>query len=442
MTKRDVLRAAKEREVRFVRLSFVDILGINKSVSVPVAELERALEGKVSFDGGSIDGFVRGEEADMTLRPDLSTFAILPWTLAEGQVEARLICDIATSDGEPFEGCPRSALRRALEDASGAVGAGVRTGLEVEFYLFKLGADGLPTTESADVGSYFDVIESDRGEAVRTQIVAALEAMGLSVASAHHEHGAGQHEIDLNDAPVMTTADALVTTRIVAKHVAARNGLHATFMPKPLETLAGSGVHVYFALENGASESGDEDAGRREEFGEESLFAVGGLLQHAPAFTAVCNPTVNSYKRLVAAWDAPIYTVWSQRSANALVRIPELPGPPRIEVRSADPSCNPYLALAVLLASVADGMRTHQLPGDPLTGSTYDLNEREREKRRIRTLPKSLRQALLELDADAVVRGALGDHVYQAFRDAKRAEYERYRRAVHPWEREAYLRVY
>jgi glutamine synthetase len=240
----------------------------------------------------------------------------------------------------------------------------------------------------------------------------------------------------------MTTADALVTTRIVAKHVAARNGLHATFMPKPLETLAGSGVHVYFALENGASESGDEDAGRREEFGEESLFAVGGLLQHAPAFTAVCNPTVNSYKRLVAAWDAPIYTVWSQRSANALVRIPELPGPPRIEVRSADPSCNPYLALAVLLASVADGMRTHQLPGDPLTGSTYDLNEREREKRRIRTLPKSLRQALLELDADAVVRGALGDHVYQAFRDAKRAEYERYRRAVHPWEREAYLRVY
>jgi glutamine synthetase len=444
MTKRDVLRVAKERGVRFVRLSFVDILGINKSVSVPVAELERALEGKITFDGGSIDGFVRGEEADMMLRPDLTTFAILPWTEAgDGPVEARLICDIATPDGETFEGCPRSTLRRALEDARDAVGSALGAGLEIEFYLFKLGPDGLPTTESADVGSYFDVIESDRGEAARTQIAATLEAMGISVASAHHEHGAGQHEIDLSDAPALQTADALVTTRIVAKHVAARHGLHATFMPKPLETLAGSGVHVYFALPRSEADSeADSGPDAADELGEESLFAVGGLLRHAPAFTAVCNPTVNSYKRLVAAWDAPIYTVWSQRSANALVRVPESAGPPRIEVRSADPSCNPYLAMAVLVASLADGLRSHQLPGDPLTGSTYDLNARERETRRIRTLPKSLRQALIELDGDPIVRGALGDHVYQAFRDAKHAEYERYRRAVHPWEREAYLRVY
>ena len=434
--KRDVLKAAKDGDVRFVRLSFVDILGISKNVTIPIGELERAIEGKVTFDGGSIDGFVRGEEADMMLLPDLATFAIYPWTTG-GHTEARLICDIATPDGEPFEGCPRTTLRRAVEDARDVV-SGVRSGLEVEFYLFDVDAGGQPTTSSNDVGSYFDINESDRGETARLEIVMALEAMGFGVSSAHHEHGAGQHEIDLKDTGPLAAADALITIRTVAKHVAARLGLHATFMPKPTETLAGSGVHVYFSLlEN------PEAPLPYGELGEETLFAIGGLLQHAPAFTAICNPTVNSYKRLVAAWDAPIYTVWSHRSANALVRVPSAEaGRARLEVRSADPSCNPYLAMTVLLASVVHGVRTHALPGDPLVGSTYDLNDRERERRRIRTLPKSLRQALIELDNDLVIRGALGDHIYHAFRDAKTAEYERYRRAVHPWEREAYLRVY
>jgi glutamine synthetase len=436
-TKRDVLKLAKERNVRFVRLSFVDILGISKNVTIPIGELERAIEGKVTFDGGSIDGFVRGEEADMMLLPDLATFAIHPWT-AGGQVEARLICNIATPDGEPFEGCPRTTLQRAIDDA-GEAATGLQSGLEVEFYLFELAPDGTPTTLSSDVGSYFDINESDRGESARTDIVTALEAMGIPIASAHHEHGAGQHEIDIKESALLSTADALITIRTVAKHIAARHGLHATFMPKPAEALAGSGVHVYFAIPN---RPGDESL-EADELSEDMLFAIGGLLLHAPAFTAVCNPTVNSYKRLVAAWDAPIYTVWSRRSANSLVRVPSPEdGSSRIEVRSADPSCNPYLAMAVLLASIAHGMRSHELPGDPLTGSTYDLNDRERERRRIRTLPKSLRQALGELDNDAIVRGALGDHIYHAFRDAKFAEYERYRRAVHPWEREAYLRVY
>lgn len=435
--KRDVLRVAKEREVRFVRLSFVDISGISKNVTIPVAELERAIEGKVTFDGGSIDGFVRGEEADMMLLPDLSTFAVLPWTTG-GRVEARLICDIATPDGEAFEGDPRTTLQRALDDASDVL-EDVQSGLEVEFYLFDLDSTGAPTTVSSDVGSYFDSDESDRGEAARREIVTSLEEMGIGVASAHHEHGAGQHEVDVKETGLLASADALCTVRTVAKHIAARHSLHATFMPKPTETLAGSGIHVYFTLP-ADPQSGPPEAG---EFGEETLFAIGGLLAHAPAFTAICNPTVNSYKRLVAAWDAPIYTVWSQRSANSLVRVPAPEdGRPRIEVRSADPSCNPYLALAVLLASAAHGLRTHALPGDPLTGSTYELNERECERRRIRRLPKSLRQALAELDRDQVVRGALGDHIYHAFRDAKTAEYERYRRAVHPWEREAYLRVY
>jgi glutamine synthetase len=434
MTKREALRLAKERGVRFVRLSFVDILGISKNVTIPVGELERAIEGKVTFDGGSIDGFVRGEEADMMLLPDLSTFAVYPWTL-EGSVEARIICDIATPDGEPFEGCPRTTLQRAIEDSREVI-AGTNVGLEVEFYLFDLDSDGLPTTTTGDVGSYFDINESDRGELARTEIATSLEAMGLSVASAHHEHGAGQHEIDLNDIGILEAADALITVRTVAKHIAARHRLHATFMPKPLETLAGSGLHVYFALPNAESEDGNDD-----DLPEETLFAIGGLLEHAPAFTAICNPTVNSYKRLVAAWDAPIYTVWSHRSANSLVRVPSGERS-RIEVRSADPSCNPYLALTALLASVAHGMRSHSLPGDALVGSTYDLGDRDRDRLRIRTLPKSLRQALEALDKDAVIRGAIGDHVYHAFRDAKFTEYERYRRAVHPWERDAYLRVY
>jgi glutamine synthetase len=436
LTKRDVLRLAREREVRFVRLTFVDILGIPKNVTIPAGELERALDGGVTFDGGSIDGFVRGEEADMILRPDLDTFNVYPWTEA-GAVEARLICDIATPDGEPFEGCPRTTLRRAIEDTRDVL-AGARAGFEVEFYLFELDVAGEPRPPTSDVGSYFDHSVSDRGEAARIAIVTAVESMGIAVASAHHEHGAGQHEIDLKDCGMLAAADALMSTRAAAKHVAAAHGLHATFMPKPFEALAGSGAHVYFALEQPPA---DEPLPPPGELTEDTLFAIGGLLAHAPAFTAVCNPTINSYKRLVAAWDAPIYTVWSYRSANSLVRVPSSAGT-RIEVRSPDATCNPYLALAVLLASAAHGIRSHLLPGEPLAGSTYDISDRDRAERRIRTLPKSLRQALVELDGDAVVRGALGDHIYHAFRDAKRAEYERYRRAVHPWEREAYLRVY
>jgi glutamine synthetase len=424
--------------VQFVRLAFVDVLGIAKNVTIPVAELERAVEGTIAFDGGSIDGFVRGEEADMLLRPDLGTFTILPWT-AGGAVEARFFCDIATPDGESFEGCPRSTLRRVLDGARDVL-AGLRVALEIEFYLFAL-AEGEPVPAAGDVGSYFDLSAGDRGERARIEMVTSLGAMDVAVAGAHHEHGAGQHEIDLRDADVLTAADALVTTRLVAKQVAARHGLHATFMPKPTESSAGSGVHVYLAIPATPFDGAPSDADDR--LGEDVLFAVGGLLEHAPAFTAVCNPTVNSYKRLVAAWDAPIYTAWSLRSPNSLVRIPSSPSDgPRIEVRSPDPSCNPYLALGALIASAADGMREHMLPGEPLAGSTYEMSERDRSLRRIRTLPRSLRQAIDELARDTVVRGALGDHIFAAFRDAKLAEYERYRRAVHPWERDAYLRVY
>jgi glutamine synthetase len=424
-TKRDVLKLARERGVRFVRLVFADILGVSKNVSIPANELEHALDRRVTFDGGSIDGFVRGEELDMVLRPDPATFAIHPWPASEG-AEARLICDIAMPDGTPFEGCPRTTLRRAVE-ASPAL-AGTTIGLEMEFYLFERRDDN-GSTQTSDVGSYFDFSANDRGEEVRNAIVAALQAMDIRVASAHHEHGAGQHEIDIADAEPLRAADHALTARTVAKHVAANFGFDATFMPKPLEDRAGSGLHVDLRLPADT----DEDT---------VLYVVGGLLAHAPATTAICNPLVNSYKRLVAAWDAPIYPLWSRRSANALVRVPPVQSPPRIEMRSPDPACNPYLALAVLLGSAADGIARARLPGDAWEGSTYELTDLEQHERGVGALPKSLRQAIAELDNDPVVRATLGDHLYHAFRDAKLAEYERYRRAVHPWERAAYLRLY
>ncbi|MEA2688772.1 MAG: glutamine synthetase [Candidatus Eremiobacteraeota bacterium] len=426
--RRAVLATAKERGVRWVRLAFVDVLGIQKSVSIPASELEDAFNGKVTFDGGSIDGFVRGEEVDMILRPDPATFIVLPW-VEHGEVEARILCDIAMPDGTPFEGCSRTTLKRVLEDAGDVLQA-VQAALEVEFYLYELAADGTPTTRTTDAGSYFDFSANDRGQEARLDMSVALEAMGIPISSAHHEHGAGQHELDLAASGVLTMADRLVTVRGVVRRIAQRHGLHGTFMPKPLEDSAGSGLHIYFAL-------GDIDEAVR-------LHAIAGLLEHAPGFTAICNPTVNSYKRLVAAWDAPVYTVWSHRSANALVRVPQAFGsePPLLEVRSPDASSNPYLAMAVLVEALADGIRTRSLPGDPFTGSTYELGDRYRAEHGIRQLPKSLRQAIAALDEDVVIRGALGDHIYHAFRDAKLAEYERYRKAVHPWEREAYLRTF
>ena len=421
--KRDVLRLVKERNVRFVRLTFADVLGVIKNVSIPAEQIDDALDGKVTFDGGSIDGFVRGEELDMVLRPDPSTFAVYPWSTPDAG-EARMLCDIAMPDGSPFEGCPRTTLRRAAEEIKNALPT-IAAGLEVEFYLFDAQESDFGSTRSADVGSYFDFSANDRGEEARNAIVSALQTMGAHVASAHHEHGAGQHEIDFAHVDVLEAADALLTLRTIAKHTAAGFGMEATFMPKPIEDRAGSGLHVNFIVDE-----------------ETKLYAIGGLLTHAPALTAVCNSTVNSYKRLVAAWDAPIYTVWSERSANALVRVPPHESPPQIEMRSPDAACNPYLALAVLLGAIGDGIGQRSLPGDPLVGSTYDLGERERRDRGVGTLPKSLRQAIVELDADPVVRAALGDHIYHAFRDAKLAEYERYRRAVHPWEHRAYLRLY
>lgn len=468
-----VTERARAAGIRQVRLFFADMLGGSKCIVIPAGDLKKALDGQVTFDGGSIDGFARDQEIDMVLKPDPATFALLPH--ADGIApEGRLLCEIAMPEGEPFEGCSRTTLRRVLGQAQETL-PNLSTRIEVEFYLFAMPAED-ETPLSHDAASYFDVSFCDRGESVRTEIVAALEEMGIAVAAAHHEHAPGQHEIDLGEGSVLAAADALFTLRMIAKHVAARHGMLATFMPKPLENSAGSGLHFYFRwgpemareeqLAATASESAPTDPeaddpayaleeqrdldaqalqailrDRREE-PNERLYGVGGLLAHALACTAICNPLVNSYKRLVTAWDAPVYTVWSHRSANALVRVPSDSAASTLEMRSPDPACNPYLALAVLIASMIDGFHRKRLPGPPFTGNTYTLTNDERIELGIRQLPKSLRQALLELERDVVVRNALGDHIYRAFNDAKRREYEAYRRAVHPWERKTYLRRY
>jgi|SRR5579872_120864 len=440
MNKRDLTRLVKESNVRFLRMQFVDIFGVTKNVVIPVTELDRALEGRVTFDGGSIAGFARQEEVDMLLKPDPTTFAIYPWTL-DGETEARLICDIVQADGEPFEGCPRTTLKRAISDAR-EMGFTLSTCVEAEFYIFQRDESGKPVIGNDERGSYFDFSPSDVGEHARRHMVATLEAMGFHVASAHHEHGPGQHEIDFKSASALTTADNVVTLRNVVKYIALERDLHATFMPKPLGHGAGSALHIELMLREGDRNAFADESSERG-LSPTALFFIGGLLAHAPAITAIANPTVNSYKRLVPFWDAPILTVWSERSANSMIRIPSERGDSTsIELRSPDASCNPYLTLAVVLAAGLDGIRNELLPGQPLSGSTYELSERERAERGIRELPHSLREALAELDRDPVIRGALGDHIYHAFREAKTAEYERYRRAVHPWELEEYLTVH
>lgn len=437
MTKRDLVKRAKDLNVQFVRLQFNDIHGVTKNVAIPVKELEVALEGNVVFDGSCIEGFVRFEEADMYLTPDPNTFAVLP-TAAGAPVEARLMCDVRNPDGTQFEGCPRSTLRRAVEDAR-TLGYEAHAGAELEFFLFEHGPSGQPTTATNDRGSYFDLSPLDAGDLARRDAALALEEMGIRVEATHHEVSPGQHEIDLAQTDMLSLADAVATARVVIKTVAARRGLHATFMPKPLPLCDGSGLHVsqYFLADGANVFAAQSEAYHLSETG---LAYVGGLLNHARGFTAITNPTVNSYKRLVPGYDAPSFVSWSQRAKSSLVRVPtERGGEVRIELRSPDPSCNPYLAFACIVKAGLDGVRRKLVPGDPVDVNATTLTEDERGNLGIERLPESLQEAIFALDGDSVIRSALGDHSYHRFREAKLAEWEAYRTQVHPWELDAYL---
>jgi glutamine synthetase len=435
-----ILERAERERVKFLRLQFTDILGTIKNVEIPDRQFDDALNGEVMFDGSSIEGFVRIEESDMYLRPDLTTFAVFPWAHPGGEKVARMICDIYRPDGEPFEGCPRSTLKRVIAMAADRHYE-MNAGPEAEFFLFQR-RNGAPTTETHDTGSYFDLTPVDQGEDVRREIVLALEAMGFHVEAAHHEVAAGQHEIDFRYDDVLTTADNISTFRFVVKNVALRHELHATFMPKPIFGINGSGMHTHQSLRSRGVNS-FFDAEGPWQLSSTCLYYIGGLLRHAKGFCAITNPLVNSYKRLVPGYEAPTNIAWSERNRSPLVRVPAARGDAtRIELRMPDPSCNPYLALAVMLRSGLDGIEKQIDPGPPVNKNIYKMSHRERRHLRIDELPSNLSEALDELEKDDLIRETLGDHIFNHFVEAKREEWFDYIRHVSPWEVERYLGAY
>lgn len=440
-TKEQILQLANESDVRYVRLQFTDLLGIIKNVEIPVDQLTKTLENKIMFDGSSIEGFVRIEESDMYLIPDLSTWLVFPWDSSQGKV-ARLICDIQMPDGSPFAGDPRSVLKKVVKQARDMGFDSFNVGPEPEFFLFKLDAHGQPTQEVNDEGGYFDWAPLDMGENCRREIVLTLEAMGFEIEASHHEVAPGQHEIDFKYADAIEAADNIATFRLVVKTVARQYGLHATFMPKPVYGINGSGMHCHMSLFKGGRNAFYDEA---DSLGLSSTayHFLAGILQHARAFTAICNPLVNSYKRLVPGYEAPSYVAWSAKNRSPLVRIPAARGmSTRIEVRSPDPSNNPYLAIAAMLASGLDGIRKELPLADPINRNIYIMTDEEKEEAGIRSLPENLGLALNELAKDEVVRGALGEHVFTHFVEAKRIEWNIYRTQVSEWEKEQYMSTY
>ncbi|MCL1918535.1 MAG: type I glutamate--ammonia ligase [Peptococcaceae bacterium] len=437
----DVLHEVRKNNVKFVRLQFTDILGAIKNVTIPLDQLTKAMNGEMMFDGSSIEGFVRVEESDMYLRPDLSSFLIYPWLANGGGSEARLMCDVYHHDGTPFLGCPRNILRRVLDEAK-EMGYTLYVGPELEFFLFQIDEKGRPTTITQDKAGYFDMAPVDKGEEARHDIVVNLQKMGFEVEASHHETAPGQHEIDFKYDDALAMADKMITFRFVVRSIAQQHGLHATFMAKPIAGISGSGMHVNQSLVQGDRNMficpNDPRA-----LSELALHYVAGVLAHAKAFTAVTNPTVNSYKRLVPGYEAPCYIAWSERNRSPLIRIPSKRGmSTRIEIRSADPSCNPYLALAVQLKAGLDGITKGMTPPDPVDANIFDLTDEELRDLRIEALPGDLREALVELSKDDVIKEALGPHIYSRFVAAKTQEYHDFHRSVHEWEIKRYLATY
>jgi len=441
----NVLDEIEEKNVDFLRLQFTDILGTVKNVSIPASQAEKAFTEGIYFDGSSIEGFVRIQESDMRLKPDPSTFAVLPWrSRDDGTAAGRLICDVIdTSTDQPFKGDPRYVLKDALGKAQ-EMGYTLNAGPEPEFFLFEEDEDGRATTTTHDAGGYFDLAPKDLASDVRRDIIYGLEQMDFEVEASHHEVAEGQHEIDFKYADGLTTADNIATFRSVVRAIAAQHDVHATFMPKPIPRINGSGMHTHLSLftEDGENAFHDED----DEFNLSTTAKqfLAGVLEHAPAITAVCNPTVNSYKRLVPGYEAPVYVAWSDVNRSALIRKPaaRVPAASRIELRSPDPSCNPYLALAVMLQAGLDGIERGLEAPDPVRENIYDFDEQKREEYGIDTLPGNLGEAIDALEADEVAMDALGPHVADKFVEAKRAEFSEYIVDVSDWELDRYLETF
>ncbi len=439
-TPKDVLGILERANVRFLRLQFSDIMGVVKNVEVPSSQFEKALEGDIMFDGSSIEGFVRIEESDMILKPDLDTFVVHPWGDPDNRV-GRLICDVYTADEEPFKGDPRYVLRQQVR-AAAEMGYQMMAGAEAEFFLFHRTEDGAPTRTTHDAGGYFDLGPVDLGEVARRDIVNMLTALGLEVEAAHHEVAQGQHEIDFKYEDVLTTADHLSTFKFVVRNMAVRHGLHATFMPKPIFGQNGSGMHTHqslFAGDENAFHGADDPDG----LSQVMRWYVGGLLKHARGFCAVTNPLVNSYKRLVPGYEAPVNVAWSHRNRSPMIRIPARRGKgTRVELRMPDPAANPYLALAVQLAAGLDGIRNEIDPPDPVDKNIFELTVRERRRYKIQSLPRDLGEAVVEFRKSKLMKDTLGEHIYEHYLAAKELEWQEYIAQVHDWEIDRYLAAY
>ena len=439
-SRNEILNIIHEKNIKFIRLQFTDIFGIPKNIAISSSQIDKAFNNECMFDGSSIEGFTRINESDMYLKPDLDSFVMFPWR-SESQEVARLICDVCNSDGTPFQGDPRYILKKVVKDAE-TLGYDFNVGPECEFFLFKNGINGLPTTETSDNGGYFDLSPIDLGEMCRRDICVALEAMGFEIEASHHEVAEGQHEIDFKFDKVLRSADNVVTFKHVVRTYAKRHNLHATFMPKPLFGINGSGMHTNMSLfkngENSFFTPDDEN-----QLSQEAYAFIAGLIAHIKGITAIANPLVNSYKRLVPGYEAPVYISWSTSNRSSLIRVPASRGKgTRVELRSPDPSCNPYLEMALCLAAGLDGIKKLLHPPQQINSNIFTLTSEQIKQSNIETLPKSLEEALNEMKADPLIRTVLGEHVFKKYCEGKEREWESFRSRVSQWELKNYFTNY
>lgn len=439
-SREDIINLVEEEDVEFIRLQFTDIFGSLKNVAVTSAQLEKALDNECTFDASSITGFAGVEESDMYLHPDYGTLEIFPWRPQQGKV-ARLICDVYRPDRQPFAGDPRYVLKRALAEAE-EMGLTFRAGAECEFFLFHLDENGMPTTLSHENAGYFDVGPVDLGENARRDMVLTLEDMGFEVEASHHDVAPAQHEISFQYDDALATADNIMTFKLAVKTIARRHGLHATFMPKPKSGVNGSGMHINMSLfKEGKNLFEKEDGGAA--LSKEASWFLGGILRHMRGMTAITNPIVNSYKRLIPGYEAPVYLSWSANNRSTLIRIPAAKGDgARMELRSPDPAANPYLVLASILRAGLDGIKNKIEPPESVTGNLFSMSEQERQQRGIEALPGTLMEAVSCMEQDDFMRQTLGDHVFAQYIALKKEEWDRYRRQVTDWEINEYLNQY
>lgn len=436
-TKQDIIRVVEEEDVQFIRLQFTDIFGNLKNVAVTTSQLDKVLDNKCMFDGSSIEGFVRIEESDMYLYPDLDTFEIFPWRPQQGKV-ARFLCDVYRPDGTPFEGDPRYILKKVVKEAA-ELGYTFDVGPECEFFLFNLEDNGEPTNVSTEQGGYFDVGPLDSGENVRREMVLTLEEMGFEIEASHHEVAPAQHEIDFKYDNALTTADKIMTFKLVVRTIAKRHGFHATFMPKPKFGVNGSGMHVNMSLSKDGNNIFDNPEGKLG-LSDDAYYFIAGLMKHINEMAAITNPLVNSYKRLVPGYEAPVYIAWSATNRSPLIRIPAARGAnTRVELRCPDPAANPYLALAACLAAGLDGIKNKLIPPDSVDKNIFTMTQEEKSELGIRNLPISLEEAIIELEKSSFMKHVFGETTIEKYVDAKKEEWNQYSIQISQWEIDQYL---